>query len=71
MEDLFIILLVLMFVVAFIVALVGSIIKGLFQLLCGFFQQVGCLFAGAGVYGIITVVGVVVFIIAIIYLINS
>ena len=29
------------------------------------------LFAGAGIYGIITVVGVVVFIIALIYIINN
>ena len=71
MEDFFIILLVIMFVVAFIIALVGSILKGLFELLCGFFQQVGALFAGAGIYGIITVVGVVVFIGAIIYIINN
>jgi len=71
MEKLFIFLLFLIFVGAFIIALVGSIIKGLFQLLCGFFQQVGCLFAGAGIYGIITVVSVVVFIVAIIYIINN
>lgn len=71
MEDFFIIMLILIMVVAFIIALVGSILKGLFELLCGFFQQVGTLFAGAGIYGIITVVGVVVFIIALIYIINN
>ena len=71
MEDLFILLLVLIMIVAFIIALVGSIIEGLFQLLCGFFQQVGALFAGAGIYGTITVAGIVVFIIAIIYIINN
>lgn len=71
MENFFIFLLVVIAVVAFIVALVGSIIKGLFELLCGFCQQVSALFAGAGIYGIITVAGVVVFIIAIIYIINS
>ena len=71
MEDLFILLLVPIMIVAFIIALVGSIIEGLFQLLCGFFQQVGALFAGAGIYGIITIVSVVVFIIAIIYIINN
>ena len=71
MEDLFIILLVLLFVVAFVIAFVGSILKGLFELLCGLFHQVCGLFAGAGIYGIITVAGVVVFIIAIIYIINN
>ena len=35
MENFFIFLLVVIAVVAFIVALVGSIIKGLFELLCG------------------------------------
>lgn len=64
MEKLFTLLLVLIFVVAFIVALVGGIIKALFELLCG-------LFAGAGIYGIITVVGIAVFIIAVIYIIKG
>ena len=71
MEDFFILLLVLIMTVAFIIALVSSILKGLYELLCGFFQQVGALFAGAGVYGIITVVSIVVFIVAIIYIINN
>lgn len=71
MEDFFILLLVLIMTVAFIIALVSSILKGLYELLCGFFQQVGALFAGAGVYGIITVVSLVVFIVAIIYIINN
>jgi hypothetical protein len=71
MEDFFILLLVLIMAVAFIIALVSSILKGLYELLCGFFQQVGALFAGAGVYGIITVVSLVVFIVAIIYIINN
>ncbi len=71
MEDLFIILLVLLFVVAFIIAFVGSILKGLFELICGMFHQVCGLFAGAGIYGIVTVVGVVVFLIAILYIINN
>lgn len=71
MEDLFIILLVLLFVVAFIIAFVGSILKGLFELICGMFHQVCGLFAGAGIYGVITVVGVVVFLIAILYIINN
>lgn len=71
MEDFFILLLVLIMTVAFIIALVSSILKGLHELLCGFFQQVGALFAGAGVYGIITVVSLVVFIVAIIYIINN
>ncbi len=71
MEKLFIIMLVVVAVVAFIIALVSSILKGLYELLCGFCQQVSALFAGAGIYGIITVAGVVVFIIAIIYIINS
>lgn len=64
MEKLFIFLLVLIFVAAFIIALVEGIVKGLYQLICG-------LFAGAGVYGIITVAGVAVFILAIIYIINN
>lgn len=64
MDKLFTLLLVLIFVVAFIVALIEGIVKGLFQLFSG-------LFAGAGIYGIITVAGVVVFIIAIIYLIKN
>ena len=71
MEDLFILLLVLIMIVAFIIALVGSILKGLYELLCGLFHQVCGLFAGAGIYGIITVAGVVVFIIAILYIINN
>ena len=71
MEDFFILLLVLIMIVAFIIALVGSILKGLYELLCGLFQQVCGLFAGAGIYGIITVAGVVVFIIAILYIINN
>ena len=71
MEDFFILLLVLIMAVAFIIALVGSILEGLYELLCGFFQQVGALFAGAGIYGIITVVSVVIFIIAVIYIINN
>ena len=64
MENFFIFLLVVIAIVAFIIALVGSIMKGLFELLCG-------LFAGAGIYGIITVAAVVVFIIAVIYIING
>lgn len=64
MEDLFIIMLCLIFVVAFIIALIEGIIKGLFSLICA-------LFAGAGIYGIITAVGIVVFIIAIIYIIKG
>ena len=71
MEDFFIILLILMIVVAFIIAFVGSILKGLFELLCGFFHQVGCLFAGAGIYGIITMMGIIALIVAIIYIINN
>ena len=71
MEDFFILLLVLIMAVAFIIALVSSILEGLYELLCGFFQQVGALFAGAGIYGIITVVSVVIFIIAVIYIINN
>lgn len=71
MEDFFILLLVLIMIVAFIIALVGSILKGLYELLCGLFHQVCGLFAGAGIYGIITVAGVVVFIIAILYIINN
>jgi hypothetical protein len=71
MEDFFILLLVLIMIVAFIIALVGSILKGLFELLCGLFHQVCGLFAGAGIYGIITVAGIIVFIIAIIYIINN
>ena len=39
MEKIFTILLVLMLVVAFIVALIGSIIKGLFELICGLFAR--------------------------------
>ena len=71
MEDFFILLLVLIMIVAFIIALVGSILKGLFELLCGLFHQVCGLFAGAGIYGIITVASIIVFIIAIIYIINN
>lgn len=64
MENFFIFLLVVIAVVAFFVALVGSIIKGLFELLCG-------LFAGAGIYGIITVVCIVIFIILVVYIIKG
>ena len=64
MENFFIFLLVVIAIVAFIIALVGSIIKGLFELLCD-------LFAGAGVYGIITAVCAVIFIIAVIYIIKG
>lgn len=64
MDKLFIFLLIFIFVAAFIIALIESIIKGLYQFICG-------LFAGAGIYGIITVAGVVIFIIAIIYIINN
>ncbi len=64
MENFFIFLLVVIAVVTFIIALVGSIMKGLFELLCG-------LFAGAGIYGIITVVCIVIFIIAVVYIIKG
>ena len=64
MENFFIFLLVGIAIVAFIIALIGSIMKGLFELLCG-------LFAGAGIYGIITVVCVVIFIIAVVYIIKG
>ena len=64
MENFFIFLLVVIAVVAFAVAIAQSIIKGLFELLCG-------LFAGAGIYGIITVGCVVIFIIAVIYIIKG
>ena len=64
MENFFIFLLVVIAIVAFIIALVGSIMKGLFELLCG-------LFAGAGIYGIITVVCIVIFIIAVVYIIKG
>lgn len=64
MEKLFIFLLVLIFIAAFIIALIEGILKGLYQLLCS-------LFAGAGIYGIITVAGIAIFIIAIIYIINN
>lgn len=64
MENFFIFLLVVITLVAFIIALVGSIMKGLFELLCS-------LFAGAGIYGIITVVCIVIFIIAVVYIIKS
>jgi len=64
MENFFIFLLVVIALVAFIIALVGSIMKGLFELLCS-------LFAGAGIYGIITVVCIVIFIIAVVYIIKS
>lgn len=64
MENFFIFLLVIIAVVAFAVALAQSIIKGLFELICG-------LFAGAGIYGIITVVCIVIFIIAVIYIIKG
>ena len=64
MENFFIFLLVVIAIVAFIIALVGSIMKGLFELLCG-------LFTGAGIYGIITVVCIVIFIIAVVYIIKG
>ena len=64
MENFFIFSLVVIAIVAFIIALIGSIMKGLFELLCG-------LFAGAGIYGIITVVCVVIFIIAVVYIIKG
>ena len=64
MENFFIFLLVVIAIVTFIIALIGSIMKGLFELLCG-------LFAGAGIYGIITVVCVVIFIIAVVYIIKG
>lgn len=64
MENFFIFLLVVIAIVAFIIALVGSIMKGLFELLCG-------LFTGAGIYGIITVVSIVIFIIAVVYIIKG
>ena len=64
MENFFIFLLVVIAIVAFIIALIGSIMKGLFELLCG-------LFAGAGIYGISTVVYVVLFIIAVVYIIKG
>lgn len=64
MENFFIFLLVVIAVVAFAVALAESIIKGLFELICG-------LFAEAGFYGIITVVCIVIFIIAVIYIIKG
>ena len=64
MENFFIFLLVVIAIVAFIIALIGSIMKGLFELLCG-------LFAGAGIYGIITVVCVVIFIMAVVYIIKG
>ena len=64
MEKLFIILLTLIFIGAFIVAVVEGIFKALCQLIVG-------LFSGAGIYGIITVVCVVIFIVAVIYIIKS
>ena len=64
MENFFIFLLVVIAIIAFIIALVGSIMKGLFELLCS-------LFTGAGIYGIITVVCIVIFIIAVVYIIKS
>ena len=64
MENFFIFLLVVIAIVAFIIALVGSIMKGLFELLCG-------LFTGAGIYGIITVVCIIIFIIAVVYIIKG
>ena len=64
MENFFIFLLVVIAVIAFAVALAQSIIKGLFELLCG-------LFAGAGIYGIITVVCIVIFIILVVYIIKG
>ena len=64
MENFFIFLLVVIAIVAFIIALIGSIMKGLFELLCG-------LFTGAGIYGIITVVCLVIFIIAVVYIIKG
>ncbi len=71
MEKLFIIMLIVIAVVAFIIALVSSILEGLYELLCDFFQQAGALFAGAGIYGIITVACIVIFIIAVIYIIKG
>ena len=64
MEDLCTILLVIILFGAFIIAFIGSIIKGLFELLCA-------IFAGSGIYGVITVVALVVFLISIIYIINN
>ena len=64
MEKLLTIFLILILIGAFIVAFIGSIIKGLFELLCA-------IFAGSGIYGIITVVAIVVFVISIIYIINN
>ena len=64
MERLFIILLVLIFIGAFIVAVIEGIFKAFYQLIVG-------LFTGAGIYGIITVVCVAVFIVAVIYIIKS
>ena len=64
MERLFIILLVLIFIGAFIVAVIEGIFKALYQLIVG-------LFAGAGIYGIITVVCVAIFIVAVVYIIKS
>ena len=64
MEKLIIFLWVLIFVAAFIIVLIEGIVKLLFQLLV-------TMFTGAGIYGIITVVSIVVFIIAIVYIINN
>jgi len=71
MDKLFIFLLFLIFVAAFIIALIEGIFKGLLELIGGLYETISSLFAGAGIYGIITVVGIVVFIISIIYIINN
>ena len=71
METLFKLLIVLLFVVAFVVAFVEVLFEELAQFAGRLFQFIGSLFAGAGIYGIITVAGIALFVVSILYIINN
>ncbi|MBQ0129411.1 MAG: hypothetical protein KBT57_06185 [bacterium] len=64
MEGCALIFMVLVCILVFVIGIVGGTIAGIFA--C-----IGELFQGAGIWGIITVAGIILFVVAIIAIINS